>query len=255
VAEIIDNSKLPWPSYLADFSYNCVKWGLLIAAAGIPSGFILSFMQGVGEIIGGISIIICLASLFIGLASSTVTLIGMLFYRFKIYGTGRALGVFVLTFFLFSIGWAIVQPALLNAKKLSERLLCESHIKGLSSALRMYANENNGQYPTPEKWSELLLEHSGSFNENAFWCRKEPKGSFSYAINKCLYQIELNEVPPEMVLLFEADLGCNGAGGPNDVVLRHKRDNQLGCYISFVVKDEGIPDLRWTVEKTNDPSN
>ena len=156
---------------------------------------------------------------------------------------------------VFILALAILIPAFWKVRILTGQVLCESHLKGLSSAVRIYSYENNNQYPTPEQWCELILEHSDRFNEKAFWCRAEPKGTFSYAINEYLYQIEPNEMSPETVLLFEADLGRNGIGDSEDLVLRHKKDGKLGCNITFVdghiefIEAEDIPNLRWTVEE------
>ena len=146
---------------------------------------------------------------------------------------------------------AVMIPVLSRINHIYQRSLCESHLKGISYAVRIYTYENNGKYPTPTQWCELVLENPGGFNEMAFWCRTEPKGTFSYAINKYLYQIDPNEVSPQTVLLFEADLGRNGIGGKEDLVLRHKEHGSLGCNITFAdghiefVTEDHVSELRW----------
>ena len=83
----------------------------------------------------------------------------------------------------------------------------------------------------------------------------DPEGSFSYAINENLYKIDSDRFPPaQMVAIFEADLGRNGVGGIDDVVLRHDERGLCGCNIVFVdghvefVTEDRIPTLQWTAE-------
>jgi prepilin-type processing-associated H-X9-DG protein len=162
--------------------------------------------------------------------------------------------VFVFFVPVIALTIVIIIPIHRKVRMITGRVLCEHHLKGISNAVRFYAYDNYGQYPTPEQWCEIVLENGG-FNEKAFWCRTEPKGTFSYAINKYLYQKEPNEISSETVLLFEADIGRNGIGGKEDLLPRHKEDGPLGCNITFVdghlefVTEDRIDDLQWTVEE------
>ncbi|MHC4882608.1 MAG: H-X9-DG-CTERM domain-containing protein, partial [Planctomycetota bacterium] len=86
-------------------------------------------------------------------------------------------------------------------------------------------------------------------------CPVDPKSSFSYAINQNLYTLQPGQGDPKkFVMLFEADLGRNGFGGANDLVLRHKQNDRIGCnivytdgHVEFVTEDR-IADLQWTAE-------
>ena len=143
-----------------------------------------------------------------------------------------------------------------RTKKIAERVICSTNLKVLSTAMIVYMNDYDEQYPTQDQWCDLIMKEPDSFFvENDFCCPLEPKGTFSYAINKYLYQIEPKEISPETVLLFEANLGRNGIGGKEDLVLRHEEDGPLGCNITFVdghlefVTEDRIDDLQWTVEE------
>ena len=140
-------------------------------------------------------------------------------------------------------------------KKIKQRVVCGVKIKYLSAAIIVYTDGFEGQYPLPEQWCDLIMEETGDLIEDAFRCPVDPEGSFSYAINENLYNIEPRQVDPQkFVVLFEADLGKNGVGGPEDLVLRHDENDQLGCNIAFAdghvefVREDHIADLQWTVE-------
>ena len=72
--------------------------------------------------------------------------------------------------------------------------------------------------------------------------------------NKNLYKIKLGQGSAQMVAIFEADLGRNGFGGIDDVVLRHDQHQGTGCNIAFAdghiefVDEDRIAGLQWTVE-------
>ncbi|MCE5185391.1 MAG: hypothetical protein LLF76_04615 [Planctomycetaceae bacterium] len=65
---------------------------------------------------------------------------------------------------------------------------------------------------------------------------------------------DANDLPPDLVLLFESAPGWNQAGGPEDVVTdRHSKDDS-GANIAFAdgrvefVKGQDMPKLKWTFE-------
>lgn len=257
MAVIVTNSKLPWPSRLADVSYNCVKWGLLIAAAGVFSAVILSSFKfshfdKTGGIIGGICFFIGLSSFAFGFVSSSIALVGMVFYRFKIYGAGRALGVLILTYCGFSIGWAVSQPALNKAKSSAHEIQCRSHLVQLSNGF--FGNhEKDAVWHDNKRWCDLLK--SGlRINDNVCTCPKDKIGPCSYAMNENI-PADANELPADLVVLFESAPGWNQVGGPEDVVTdRHGKDTP-GANIAFAdgrvefVKAEDILKLRWMLEE------
>ncbi|MBL7214394.1 MAG: DUF4190 domain-containing protein [Phycisphaerae bacterium] len=167
--------------------------------------------------------------------------------RFK--GTGFAVTGLVIPVVLGPIMMAILMPALSHTRKIAMRVVCGTNLKGLSTAMIVY----NDEYPMPEAWCDLLMQEA-DVSPKSFQCPEEPEGSFSYAINKNVYEIEPGKMDAQMVVLFEANLGRNGVGGPEDLVLRHERNGRLGCNIAFAdghtefVAEDRIAELQWTAE-------
>jgi prepilin-type processing-associated H-X9-DG protein len=148
---------------------------------------------------------------------------------------------------------AILMPALAKAKVVAQRTVCATNLKGLSMAMYVYANDYDDQYPTQDQWCDLLIQEA-DVSPVSFHCPETPEGIFGYAINKNLYKIKLGQGSVQMVAIFEADLGRNGFGGIDDVVLRHDQHQGTGCNIAFAdghiefVDEDRIADLQWTVE-------
>jgi prepilin-type processing-associated H-X9-DG protein len=158
----------------------------------------------------------------------------------------------VLTFIL-PLFMAIMIPALLKAKETAKCVICANNLKTLSVAAIVYASDNDDMFPVPEKWCDLLIR-KGDVSPNCFRCPSALGIDFSYAINENLYTSNLQTSAAQMVMLFEANLGRNGTGGPEDVVCRHHRGARMGCNIAFAdghiefVTEERIAGLKWTAE-------
>ncbi|MCI0498825.1 MAG: hypothetical protein L0Y36_03965 [Planctomycetales bacterium] len=64
---------------------------------------------------------------------------------------------------------------------------------------------------------------------------------------------DANDLPPDLVLLFESAPGWNQTGGPEDVVTDRHDKNNPGANIAFAdrhvefVETQDIPALRWTI--------
>ena len=100
-----------------------------------------------------------------------------------------------LLFFLwvFIIQNIIVRPS---------RIICGSKMKGLATALLVYANDYDGKVlPTGDKWYDLLIQEAGAGDE-WFCCPKAKGGRGHYAINRNAFKKGFDS-PADMVLLFE----------------------------------------------------
>lgn len=155
---------------------------------------------------------------------------------------------------ILSIIAAIFIPTLSQTKKIAQRVVCGTNMQGLSTAMIVYMNDYDDKYPTQDQWCDLLIEKA-DVSPMSFRCPLDPEGSFSYAVNENLYKISPDKIAPaQMVMIFEANLGRNGVGGPEDVVLRHDQHGQPGCNIAFAdghieyVTADRIADLQWTTE-------
>ncbi len=146
---------------------------------------------------------------------------------------------------------AILMPALSKTKMIAQRVVCSTNMQGLSTAMVVYMNDSDEKYPTQDQWCDLLMQEA-DVSAKSFQCPLDPEGSFSYAINENLYKIAPDKIiSPQMVVLFEADLGHNGVGGLDDLKVKHMD----GCNVTFVdghvefVRTDAIPNLQWTVEE------
>ena len=185
-----------------------------------------------------------------------------------------------------AMGAAILMPALSTVKKVSQRVVCGTNLKGLSTAMTVYCMDYDDMLPT-DHWSDSLIEEA-DLSPKSFVCPQSDaiEGESSYALNKYVAGKNLAKLPPDTVLLFETEKGkgsgmretsvltrrhhqaldiyeedtmvykdrFNQLGGAEDVVFYHNDNGQIGCNIAFadghtefVAKDR-IADLRWTVE-------
>ena len=127
---------------------------------------------------------------------------------------------------------------------------CRTRLKGLSVAVEIHKNDYNGNISNPEKWCDLLHQEC-DVSLADFRCNFEPFGPCSYAMNENI-PADANELPPDLVLLFESAPGWNQVGGPDDVITnRHGKPGAnivfADGHVEFVEADQ-IPGLRWTVE-------
>ena len=96
----------------------------------------------------------------------------------------------------------------LSKDRLPRRLLCETNLKGLGTALATYVDDYDGNLPT-ESWCDLLIEKM-DVDPRAFKCYGDDDfriGESSYAMNENAVEKKLSELPTDMVLLFETDFG------------------------------------------------
>ncbi len=167
---------------------------------------------------------------------------------------------------------AVLIPALSKARLLAQRLVCGVNMEGLACAITVYSNDYDGLLPT-QNWCDLLIEEA-DVSPKSFVCPGSDaiEGECCYAMNKNIAGMKLKEVPANMVLFFETDLGIevgprrdsikvrkhyeflkeyregvdayrenrkvhgkqfNQFGGPENLVLRHDLDGQPGCNIVF----------------------
>lgn len=165
-------------------------------------------------------------------------------------------------------------------------MVCGTNLSGLGKALHIYAGDYDDQYPTAEKWCDLLVMYSEVYPRQ-FVCKWSDvkTGESSYAFNKNLIGKRPTEVPPDVVLLFETNFGKNPLGrqallaerdwhkfleypdsgkkvyelrwnqfgGPE--ILTTENHKGKGCNILFTdshvafVRTERLGELRWEVEE------
>jgi len=145
-------------------------------------------------------------------------------------------------------------PMILISKQLAiKKMMCMSNLYRLGRAIYLYSEKNNGRYPEPDKWCDLLVENTYTdVYKSSFVCestlRRGDSGPCHFAINPNCGP----NSPPETVLLFETKGGWNQYGGPEMLTLENHRGE--GCNILFndthadFVRPEEVSKLKWKAE-------
>jgi len=123
--------------------------------------------------------------------------------RLRGIGLAKSAIVVSIAIFLFFMG----APHL---KSYLQRSVYVSLLKQIGTAMKLYANDYDGQLPTPQNWCDLLVTQD-EFNEgllsghrnrsDAMW------GESAYALNKSVVSLKLSDIPGDVVLLFETTYG------------------------------------------------
>lgn len=174
---------------------------------------------------------------------------------------------------------AILMPALGRVKTIAQRTICSTNLQGLGNAMIVYANDYDGQLPPADQWCDLLISETDVYPGSLICPDSDAvEGESSYAININAAGKKLDELPADMVLLFETELGkeegprteiiearanspvypkrWNQAGGPEIMSTPHSmHTDETGCNIVFIdghvefVSGDALQNLLWTQEK------
>lgn len=100
-------------------------------------------------------------------------------------------------------------PGTCPPKKLTHRLVCRTNMKGLGTALMVYAFDYDDKLPI-ENWCDLLVMEV-DVSPKSFVCPKSDcvEGESSYALNLAAAEIGTT-APASMVLMFETSAGRKG---------------------------------------------
>lgn len=191
----------------------------------------------------------CLVGLLIG----GVVLQWMSRSRRKFRGSGFTILGIVLTVFLSTIWWAETCGPASTALGMA----CHYNLTQLHKAMLTYVGEHQGQYPDPNRWCDLLLQHT-QVNSKHFFCPgvkwRWKRQVFPLPVPKkakCYYAMNSNcepNSPADMVLLFETKGGWNQYGGPE--ILTTGNHYNI-CNILFndghveSLKPKGLMALNW----------
>ncbi len=166
--------------------------------------------------------------------------------------TGLVLpGVFIILLPIFAMFLAILMPALNQTKKIAQRVVCGTNLKGLSVAMVVYANFYDDRLPTADKWCDLLTQEA-DVAPVSFRCPAATEGECHYALNKNFHKMRGPD-SARTVLIFESRPGWNQAGGPD--LLTTEYHNGEGCNVAFAdghtefVRTDRIDDLYWGPEE------
>lgn len=165
---------------------------------------------------------------------------------------------------------AVIIPVTLKTRSIARRVICGTNFKGLSVARMYYIKDYDDRLPT-ENWCDVFIEKK-VLTPNLLVCPDSDtiEGESSYAMNENIAGMKLSDVPPDVVLFFETDMGIengprnspitirrhyeflnefenvydedtlvyknrfNQYGGPEDLLLRHMDPgSQSGCNVGY----------------------
>ncbi len=123
---------------------------------------------------------------------------------------------------------------------------CFTHARSLTMSLRVMSIANNGAYPNADSWCEVIAKEVTS--KEHYKCPDDPQHAIcGFAYNEKLSGVK--DPNPNTVMIFESDLGWNGAGGLSDVTTnaRHRGRIAVGLANGQVrsVQPEQLKTLRW----------
>jgi len=137
--------------------------------------------------------------------------------------------------------WWLLKSTHRETLTLNYRIPCSTNLRGLGIAMLIYASDYDGQYPTAEKWCDLLVMHCDVSPKQLVCKGSDAKiGESSYAFNKNLIDKKSTEVPPDVVVLFETNFGKNPAGRQ---ALLAERDWHK--FLDYPDSEEKVYKLRW----------
>jgi len=129
---------------------------------------------------------------------------------------------------------------------------CANNMRILGRAMLMYANDNNSQYPTADKWCDLLIEYDTDNKEQLFKCKGAGKGRCHFAINPYCSP----NSPNDIVLLFETKGGWNQYGSTELLTLNnHKGKGANVLYNNgrtIFISPREVDHLKWKSDEAQE---
>jgi len=162
-------------------------------------------------------------------------------------GKGFAITGIVLPAASVPILMAMLMPALGKARETAQRVVCAANLQMLGNTMMVYANDYDGQFPTADKWCDLLVEEVG-VDPMVFKCKSALEGRCNYAMDENITRLG-RKSPGDIVLVFESEPGWNLSGGVE--LLTADNHCGVGANILFAdghvefVKSEDFGNLIW----------
>jgi competence protein ComGC len=165
-------------------------------------------------VLGILGLFSCGITALFGLILGIIALVKIRNSQGRLSGNGLAIagiivsGIFLLMLPLYA---AMMLPALAKAKERAQTINCVNNVKQLGLAVRMYATDNNDQFPSAAKWCDAIQSYVQS--PKPFQCAADPSQRCAFAYNRKLDGLKLDGIDPQTVLFFESSAGWNAAGG------------------------------------------
>ena len=189
---------------------------------------------------------VTLILLFVIFIGSLVSLLGLIIKKVSVKKP-YVYAIISMAGSIFIIGSLFIQS---SSRTTPRKYLCDRKLVYLSERILDISKANHNKYKK-KNWCDSIKDVFGS--EHMFKCPVDKTGPCSYAMNENI-PADANELPGDLVLLFESTPGWNQTGGTDDVVTDRHGEKNPGANIAFAdghvefVKPEAIPTLRWRLE-------
>ena len=154
-------------------------------------------------------------------------------------------GLFIL---MIPVMAGLMLPALSKAKSKATVIKTVSNAKQLAIGVRLYAVDNNDQFPPAETWCDAILKNVG--DERPFQAATRPGLRCGFAFNARLGRLKEDTLTAgNVVLFFESDQGWNASGGP-ELMIKVPRQNNV-FIVAFAdgsvhqLRADQLANLRW----------
>jgi prepilin-type processing-associated H-X9-DG protein len=223
-----------------------------IAAPRPSAGGKMSALAVTSLVLGILGLFTCGTTALFGLIFGIIALVKTSRSGGGLRGWGLALagtilsGIFLLMMPIFA---AMLLPALAAAHAKAAQINCMNNEKQLALAVRMYSDAHSNHLPPAATWCDAIKPTVGA--DQFFRCPADNGTPVcSYAFNAKLDGMAAGAVNPQTVMIFEADAGWNGHGGPEIAVARHQARGK-SAIVAFadgsvqVEPESQLSSLRW----------
>jgi len=148
------------------------------------------------------------------LALGVAAVIRVFASRGRLAGHDYAIAGSLVSAFGLFVTSTLVYPAVAE----TDRATCLSSIKEVALVLQLYAQDHDGRLPPAGRWCSGVMPYV--HYAGILVCPEAPRLRSGYAFNRALSGCSVDKIPHPhtTVLLYESDLGWNGAGGPETLV-------------------------------------
>ena len=132
------------------------------------------------------------------------------------------------------------------SKKIADS--CNMGLRIICNRFYRYAILSKRDFPTTMQWCDNIIAHS---EKDILICAGTENRDIkcSYAINRNVEKYKFKDLPDDLVLFFESNLGWNGIGYKNDVNYRNHSWGLAGIVMAdgevIHAKKEIVKNLRW----------
>jgi prepilin-type processing-associated H-X9-DG protein len=144
-------------------------------------------------------------------------------------------GLGCLALFIIPIMAAILFPVFSQAREKARAATCMSHLKQISAAMQMYAQDHDQRLPRRENWCDAVMPYlrspQGGRPRDLLRCPSLRDAPGGYAYNAWLSASSLDRIatPAKTIAVIEGFGDWNLAGGPDVTAARHNK----GAYTAF----------------------